>query len=83
MGMAWGMWMQKNRAAIVPGGDGLTRNGRVVKDGKVSDGPVAEGNEMIVSFAVIQAENYDAAVAIAQECPGGLAIEIRELAGYA
>ena len=31
----------------------------------------------------IQAENYDAAVAIAKECPGDNLIEIRELGGYA
>ena len=42
-----------------------------------------EAKEIIVSFGVIQADDYDAAVAIARECPPGHTIEIRELAGYA
>ena len=83
LGAAWYAWMQKFSAAIVPGGDGLKRTGRLVKAGRVSDGPVVEGQEMIVSFGVIQAADYDAALAIARECPGDMAIEIRELAGYA
>ena len=82
LGAAWHAWMQKFSSAIVPGGDGLKRNGRVVKAGRVTDGPYVEANEVIVSFAIIQADNYDAAVAIARECPPGHAIEIRELAGY-
>ncbi len=83
LGTAWYTWMQKFSAAIVPGGDGLKHNGRLVKAGQVSDGPYVEANDMIISFAIIQADDYDAAVAIALECPGGLAIEIREFAGYA
>ena len=36
----------------------------------------------VASFALIQADDYDAAVQIARECPPGHTIEIRELAGY-
>jgi hypothetical protein len=81
---AWYAWMQKYRSAIV-GGDGLKPSGRVVKKGGiVTDGPYAESKEVIASFSMIQAENYDAAVAIARECPGDChVIEIRELGGYA
>ena len=75
--------MQKFSSAIVPGGDGLKHSGRVVKSGLVTDGPYVEAKEIIVSFAIIQAENYDAAVAIASACPPGHTIEIREFAGYA
>jgi hypothetical protein len=82
LGAGWRAWMQKFSAAIVPGGDGLKRTGRVVKGGLVTDGPHVESNEIVFSFAIIQADDYDAAVAIARECPGDLAIEIRELAGY-
>ena len=74
----------------LPGGDGLKPSGRVVKTGGiVSDGPYAEAKEVIASFGIIQAENYDAAVEIAKECPGQYtgknchAIEIREMGGYA
>jgi hypothetical protein len=80
---AWHTWLQKFSAAIVPGGDGLKRTGRLLKAGLVTDGPYAEAKEIIVSFGVIQADDYDAAVAIARECPPGHTIEIRELAGYA
>jgi hypothetical protein len=80
---AWHTWMQKYKSAILPGGDGLKRSGRVVKSGLVTDGPYVEAKEIIASFGVIQAANYDAAVAIARDCPPGHTIEIRELAGYA
>ena len=79
---AWYAWMQKFSSAIVTG-DGLKRTGRLLKGGLVTDGPYVEAKEVIASFSVIQADDYDAALAIARECPGDMAIEIRELAGYA
>ena len=80
---AWYAWIQKFKPAIVPGGDGLKHSGQVLKAGLVTDGPYVEAKEIIVSFAIIQADDYDAAVAIARECPPGHTIEIREFAGYA
>ena len=85
---AWYAWMQKFSSAILPGGDGLKRTGRVVRAGLVTDGPYVEAKEIIASFAVIQADSYDAAVAIVRECPAaaagsGWSIEIREMFGYA
>jgi hypothetical protein len=79
----WYAWMQKFSSAIVPGGDGLKHSGRLLKAGLVTDGPYVEAKEVIVSFGLIEADNYDAAVAIARECPPGHTIEIRQLAGYA
>jgi hypothetical protein len=85
---AWYAWMQKYRSAIV-GGDGLKPSGRLVKAGIVTDGPYTEAKEVIASFSIIQADNFDAAVAIARECPGQDTgnvchrIEIREMGGYA
>ena len=79
----WYAWMQKFSSAIVPGGDGLKRTGRLLKDGLVTDGPYVEAKEIIVSFTIIQADDYDAAVEIARACPPGHTIEIREMAGYA
>ncbi len=49
----------------------------------MTDGPYVEAKEIIVSFGVIEADDYDAALAIARACPPGHTIEIRELAGYA
>jgi hypothetical protein len=85
---AWGAWMQKFSSAILPGGDGLKRTGRLCKAGFVTDGPYAEAKEIIASFGVIQADNYEAALAIVRECPAaaagsGWSIEIREMFGYA
>ena len=65
------------------GADGLKHSGRVLKAGLVTDGPYVEAKEIIVSFTIIQADNYDAALAIARACPPGHTIEIREFAGYA
>ena len=79
---AWHTWMQKFSSAIVTG-DGLKRTGRILKAGLVTDGPYVEAKEIIVSFTIIQADDYDAALAIARACPPGHTIEIRELAGYA
>ena len=79
----WYAWMQKFKASILPGGDGLKPGGRVIRSGLVTDGPYVEAKEIVVSFAVIQAADYDAAVAIARECPPGHTIEVREFAGYA
>ncbi len=79
----WYAWMQKFSASILPGGDGLKPSGRLIKSGIVTDGPYVEAKEFVASFSLIQADNYDAALAIARECPGDNVIEIRELAGYA
>jgi hypothetical protein len=80
---AWYAWMKKFSSAIVPGGDGLKHTGRVLKAGLVTDGPYVEAKEIIVSFGIMQADDYDAALAIARACPPGHTIEIREFAGYA
>jgi hypothetical protein len=85
---AWYAWMQEFSSALLPGGDGLKRTGRLVKAGLVTDGPYVEAKEVIASFWGIQADNYDAALAIALACPAGQpdscqTIEIREMAGYA
>jgi hypothetical protein len=80
LGAAWHAWMQKFSAAIVTG-DGLKRSGRVLNAGVLTDGPYVESKEVIASFSIIQADNYDAAVAIVRECPPGHVIEIREMYG--
>ena len=81
-------WMQKFSSAILPGGDGLKRTGRLLKAGLATDGPYAEAKEIIASYGVLQADNYDAALAIVRETPAaaahsGWSIEIREMFGYA
>ena len=83
---AWQTWMQKFSSAIVTG-DGLKRTGRLLKTGLVTDGPYVEAKEIIASFTIIQADNYDAALAIVRESPAaaadtGWSIEIREMFGF-
>jgi hypothetical protein len=83
---AWYAWMQKFSAQILPGGDGLKRSGRILKGGLVTDGPYAEAKEIIASFGLIQADNYEGALAVVRECPAaapgtGWSIEIREMYG--
>jgi hypothetical protein len=80
----WYAWMQKHSASLLPGGDGLKPSGRLLRGQIVTDGPYVEAKEFVASFSMIQAENLDAAVAIARDCPGSdNVIEIRQLAGYA
>ena len=83
LGGQWYAWMQKFSGSILPGGDGLKPDGRLLRGQIVSDGPYVEAKEFVASFSLIRAENYDAALAIARECPGNNVIEIRELGGYA
>jgi hypothetical protein len=83
---AWQAWMQKFSSALVTG-DGLKRTGRLLRAGLVTDGPYAEAKEILASFGVIQADNYDAALAIIRETPAaaadsGWSIEIREMFGF-
>lgn len=83
----WGEWFQKFGPKILDGGDALLPTGRVVHpDGNIANGPYVEAKEMIGGYSVVEADHYEAAVAIAKECPitqvGG-AIEVREFAGYA
>ena len=83
LGGQWYAWMQKFKASILPGGDGLKPDGRLLRGDIVTDGPYVEAKEFVASFSLIQADGYDAALAIARECPGNNVIEIRELGGYA
>ena len=77
----WNAWMQEFSQSILPGGDGSKPSGRLLKSGLVTDGPYVEAKEVIISNSVIQADDYDTALAIARECPPGRTIEIREFAG--
>jgi hypothetical protein len=81
----WGGWFKKFETQILDGGDALQPTGRVLQPGGVvTDGPYVEAKEMLGGYSVIQADDYDAAVAVARECPIALiggAIEIREFAG--
>lgn len=64
----------------------LALGGRVVagpKGDRVTDGPYAEGKEVVGGFLILAVSGLDEATAIAQHCPGlaqGLTVEVRPLA---
>ena len=59
----------------------LTPEGKVLKAGGViTDGPFVEIREMLGSFIIVKAENFDDAVTLAHGCPAidqGGSVEIR------
>ena len=67
-------------------GNPLERTGKVVSGKKgrtVADGPFAESKEAIGGYFLLNVENLDAAVKIAQECPAleyGMEVEVRPIA---
>jgi hypothetical protein len=66
----YGQWSQKVRATGQKLFDG---EGRVIvrKDGGVAatDGPYVESKEVIGGYFVIEADDYDAAARLAEDCP--------------
>ncbi len=80
--MAWSEKMEKQ--GIVKGGEALHPGGRSIKGNErtVSDGPFAEGKELVGGFFIVTAKDYDAAVEIAQDFPDydlGSVVEVIEV----
>lgn len=84
IGKLWWAWRQKleSQNKIVSTGNRLSKSGRVIKaKNVVTDGPYAEIKEALAGFMVINAADFDEAVAIAKECPiilSGGNVEIRK-----
>jgi len=82
----WGAWMGglKEKGQLVDGLP-LSEDGRVVKNrGEiVTNGPYAEGAEMVGGYLIVTAETMDQAVEISKECPifdyKGSFVEVREI----
>lgn len=81
----WTQWMQElaQKGKFV-GGQPLTMDGKTVK-GKakqVTDGPFAEGKEMIGGYLIVKADDYNEAVELSKGCPifenDGI-VEVREI----
>jgi hypothetical protein len=83
---AWGAWIDKfaKKGLVTDPGDGLQETGRVVRTTGVTDGPFVEAKEILGGYSIISADSYDAAVAVAKECPAVFhgTVEVRELAGF-
>lgn len=82
----WNAWKAKWKANVVDVGDGLKGGGKLLKEGKVTDGPLTEAKEIIGGFSIVQAETIQQALDVARECPivfmPGATIEIREMMGF-
>jgi hypothetical protein len=68
----WNDWMQGlAEKGILAGGDALQVSGKNVKGSKkvVSDGPYAEGNEMVGGYLIVNAKDIKDAVEISKGCP--------------
>jgi hypothetical protein len=82
--MAWFNGLTEQGKVVA--GNPLEREGRIVsgKNGRVvSDGPFAEAKETIGGYFLLRVDTMDAAVAIAQDCPGlpyGIRVEVRPVA---
>ena len=79
---AWGAKMEE--AGILKGGNALKASAKRVSgsDRTVSDGPFVEGKELVGGYYIVQAENADAVVEVAQDFPDydlGGTVEIREV----
>jgi len=80
--MAWFNRLKNEGTAIA--GNPLEPAGKIVgKNRVVSDGPFVESKETIGGYFLLKVNTLDAAVQIAQECPGlpyGIRVEVRPVA---
>ena len=75
---AWGAWMGAIGPNLVDGGNPVGQARTVGADGSVSNGG---GANPASGYSIVKADNLDAAVSIAKECPvrlGGGSIEVCE-----
>ena len=81
----WFDWINKLRSqGIYSGGDPLQAGGRSISGKKpvITDGPFAEGKELIGGYFMIKAESLEAATKLAMDYPdfaAGGSVEIREI----
>src|SRR5262249_13955064 len=79
----WQAWKEKFKKNVVDLGDALHNTGKVLKEGKVTDGPFTEAKEIIGGYSVIAAETYEEALEVGRGCPitlmPGGRIEIRQM----
>ena len=65
-------------------GSPLEDSGRLLRvvDGEIVDGPFTETKEVLTGYFVIEADDWDAAVALAKGCPAllhGESVELRKV----
>jgi len=81
----WGAWMQGlAKEGTLVGGLPLDKGGKVVeKAGEIiTDGPFAEGKEVVGGYLIVKSDSLDGAVEISKGCPifeHTGSVEVREL----
>jgi hypothetical protein len=83
----WKSWMTKYAKEILeqpPARSGPKPGGAaaVCKGGVVTDGPYAEGKEVVAGWSFIEAESFAHAVEIAREVPMFKSVEILEITSF-
>ena len=83
--IAWVRELRQNGS--FKAGDELQPNGRIVSadKGRLIDGPFVETKDAVGGYFLIEAANYDAAVAIAKSSPNlanGGWVELRQISDY-
>lgn len=82
---AWGAWIgELSQSGKFVDGLPLAVEGRRVKDSGsvVSDGPYAEGKEVVAGYLIVNADNVDEAVELSKKCPifeHNGEVEVREI----
>jgi len=82
---AWGAWMKSlGEKGILVDGLPLSKDGKQVKGrGKIiTDGPFAEGSEVVGGYLIVNADGIDEAVELTKRCPifdTGGEVEVREI----
>ena len=78
------VWKEKYKNEILDMGGKLMPGGKVWRASGVSDGPFVETKEVVGGFMIVSAKDYEGAIRVAAEGPGGHApgtsLEIREMA---
>jgi len=80
----WMDWIQRLRTqGKYIAGDPLQGGGKVLKSRKIiTDGPFAEGKEIVGGYFLVNAETLDEASELAKDCPifeSGGSVEVRAL----
>jgi len=83
----WKDWMTKHAKSILeqpPPHSGPKPGGAsaVCRGGAVTDGPYAEGKEVVGGWSFIQAESLSTAIEVAKEVPMFASVEIREITSF-
>lgn len=68
----WGAWMEDlAKEGTLVAGQPLQQDGKVVKEAGdiITDGPFAEGKEVVGGFLIVKAKDLNGAVEISKGCP--------------